>query len=114
MFLATLHAHKLFSLIYDSYTLRGQILASSYPRLVFIKLFTDKMTANEDTNRLYEMTCENSHKFVNIMEKVVRYWFKEFSSEKSTATFTKTKKMSNNPKKSSTARKHIKLQSESV
>ena len=40
-----------------------------------MKLFIDKMTAIEDTNRLCEITCENSHKFVNIMENVAKTMF---------------------------------------
>ena len=98
VFITTLHAHELFNHIFDDILIKEQLLASTNPRSIFIKVFMNKMVQNENTHGLSQITCESSHLYSDFMEKNSRIIFnigsKNYVNELNSDIHSKRKRIS--------------------
>ena len=118
LFLLTLHAQELFNLIFENNSLKVQLLASANPRSVFLKVFIETISSNENTAYLCYIMCEHSHPFRIFLERIAKTHFNmgsnNYVSEINSRIHSQKKRPNTNPKSSSVVRKQLKLQSDAT
>ena len=117
LYVCVLHARQLYKEVFDKGEIEKKFLSVENQQSVFSKMFEMKMKNDENAAGILNQTCENSHKFSERMSsigaRVFNTFSKNFMAEINDEVHKSKKRNSkDDPKKSSSARKIKKMQSD--
>ena len=97
---------------------RGGLCTPANPRSIFLKVFIETISSNENTAYLCDIMCEHSHPFRIFLERIAKTHFnmgsKNYVSEINSRIHSQKKRPNTNPKSSSVVPKQLKLQSDAT
>ena len=122
MYMATVHAQECFDQIFKDQETRSILLKYRFPRKVFLRAFSEKISCCEDTAPLANIKCENGHQFTKMLQTAAlkifnigaKNYVNDINSKLHDAKKNKRKNFSKEDAKTESVRKISKLQSDKI